>query len=81
MRGFLLEDATVIAPLRSEASRAKLEAALKGAYFDADALHTPVADWGTEAGAAALAAYIRDVAGGHVDHVISIAGGGVPPGQ
>lgn len=80
-RAFLQGGATVIAPLRSESSRPKLDAALQGVQFDARRLLVPLADWGTEEGATQLASFIRGEAGGAVDHVISICAGSVPLGE
>ena len=74
-RAFLSAGATVVAPARSEASRARVEADLGGAAA-AGRLHVPLADIGTMEGAGALAEYVKQhVPGGAVDHVVSIAGG------
>lgn len=67
---FLQDGASVIAPLRSPASKGRLTDHLTA---PTDKLHTPVADWGTPEGAAALAQFIREQ-GLQVDHAVSIAG-------
>lgn len=73
VRHLLSKGATVIAPLRSEASRPRLEAALAGC--PTDRLHTVLADWGREEGARQLATFVREEVGKEVDHVVSISGG------
>lgn len=68
---FLQEGAWVVAPLRSAASKRRLTDHLEAA--PTDKLHTPVADWSTEAGAAELAKFVKE-AGLQLDHVVSVAG-------
>jgi NAD(P)-dependent dehydrogenase (short-subunit alcohol dehydrogenase family) len=67
---FLQDGATVVAPLRSAASKPRLADHLTA---PTDKLHTPVADWSTPEGAAALAQFIKEQQL-QVDHAVSISG-------
>ena len=76
-RRFLLEGATVVAPIRSAASHAKLTANLAGAPFDK--LHAPVFDNATEEGNIGLSAWLKDKGyAGSLYHVLVVCGGMLP---
>lgn len=78
VRAFLEAGATVIAPARSPASQARLQAELAELPGAAEGrLHVPLADHGSLSGAKELAVFVKQLssAGGGVDHVVSIAGG------
>lgn len=76
-RRFLLEGATVVAPVRAASSLAKLTARVSGAPVDK--LLTPVFDNGTEDGNKGLAAWLAEkgYAGG-LCHVLVVSGGMLP---
>ena len=82
-RRLLEEGAFVIAPVRSDASRPKLLSRLGGAATQhAAALAVPTVDYGTQAGAAALAAAVSALAAprGGLFHSFAISGGAAPSG-
>ena len=79
-RRFLEEGAVVVAPLRSEARRADVEEELQGVTLLHGQLDTPILDYSTAAGADALAQYVRERHGGHIDIVVASLGGGFKMG-
>lgn len=69
----------VVAPVRSDASKAKVQAALSGVA--PGRLHTPVLDVHSLAGSGELGQLIADQFAASIDHVISISGGMEPAGE
>lgn len=79
--GLIKAGAQVLAPCRSESSKAKMMEHLE--HSQSPLLEAPVVDYSSEAGLAGLVEYVQNHAGlqGHVDHIFSCQGGSVPKGE
>jgi NAD(P)-dependent dehydrogenase (short-subunit alcohol dehydrogenase family) len=76
----LQEGATVVSPVRSVASKPGLMDELAGLQLTDGQLHTPVCDYSTPEGVAALVGFLKETYADGIDLVVSSFGGQVPIG-